>query len=576
MSVNSTQQRYPWLMAPLDWFTVAITPERWAGIFDRAATSVTRFIVRDSTGLARFLRDINPFSRVRESLLPHSGVLRWLDWKVRKGFWTLFWCGIVVLQNWPRRAAIPRSEKPIRLLSAPETYADFQAPTLVVPDDVPYAEKGLGIGLGTQFVHLVQDVYPIVKTHQPEADRDPQTRFDDAYTFLYRIARTPPRWHPDLADAARAGNLLGALGSGGPFAKLLERVSPATDDYVIDLRHMQAYPVREGLCHLGSRIHYQARHRSLVVTGVQYEDRMIAPGSPDWDRAERIALAGLLTHLTVWRQGMEYHVGGLAPVPVVTHNYLPAWHPLRRLLAAHLTRHLTTSVHTHVTLRRTGFDVSGFTFPYDVILRYYDDGAAAFDIRRLDVEHDARARGMSDSLDYPYLAHALRYHRIIERYVAAYVDAYFPGDEALGADPHVRIWFEALDAHIVRGIRAYVPELTRANLVKLCTLLIYSLSVGHTENSLWHYAVFMPTTVRLDGAQQSVGQVQDIVNFQLLIATPTSLLLSDISHLALDGRGAEIMRRFTRDLQELQRDMEAEPSRYWQLFPREVEASVSC
>jgi hypothetical protein len=86
----------------------------------------------------------------------------------------------------------------------------------------------------------------------------------------------------------------------------------------------------------------------------------------------------------------------------------------------------------------------------------------------------------------------------------------------------------------------------------------------------------MPTTVRLDGAQQSVGQVQDIVNFQLLIATPTSLLLSDISHLALDGRGAEIMRRFTRDLQELQRDMEAEPSRYWQLSPREVEASVSC
>ena len=576
MSLNSIQQRYPWLNAPLDWFTFVTTPELWAGVFDRLATRVTRFIVRDSTGLARALRNMNPLSPLRESLLPRSAALRWLDWKLRKGFWTIFWCGIVIMQNWPRRTPIPQPEKPIRLLSAPETYADFRAPTLVVPDDVPYAERGLPIGLGTQFVHLVQDVYPIVKTHQGEAARDPQKRFDDAYTFLYRLVRTPPRWHPDLVEAARAHNLLGALGSGGPFAKLLERVSPTSDEYVIDLRHMQKYPVREGLCHLGSRIHYRTHGRSLVVCGVQYNEQMVTPESGDWDRAERIALAGLLTHLTVWRQGMEYHVGGLAPVPVVTHNYLPAWHPLRRLLAAHMSRHLTTSFNTHVTLRRTGFDVSGFTFPYDVILRYYDDGAASFDIRRLDVELDTRTRGIPDSLDYPYLAHSMRYYKTIERYVKAYVEGYFMSDDVLRSDPHVRVWFEALDAHIVRGIRAYVPELTRQNLVKLCTLLIYSLTVGHTENSLWHYAAFMPTTVRLDGAQQSVGQVQDIVNFQLLIATPTSLLLTDISHLALDKRGVDVMRRFNQELHTLQREMEAEPSRYWQLMPREVEASVSC
>src|SRR5688572_2183272 len=109
MSVNSIQQRYPRLMAPLDWFTFVTTPELWAGVFDRVATSVTRFIVRDSTGFARFLRNLNPLSSVRESLLPHSALLRWLDWKVRKGFWTIFWCGIVVIQNWPRRAAIPRA-----------------------------------------------------------------------------------------------------------------------------------------------------------------------------------------------------------------------------------------------------------------------------------------------------------------------------------------------------------------------------------------------------------------------------------------------------------------------------------
>ena len=77
----------------------------------------------------------------------------------------------------------------------------------------------------------------------------------------------------------------------------------------------------------------------------------------------------------------------------------------------------------------------------------------------------------------------------------------------------------------------------------------------------------MPTTVRQDGRQQSVGEVQNTINFQLLIATPTTLLLADNSHLALDARGAEIMRAFYRDLVETQRRMEAEPQRVLAAFP---------
>ena len=103
-----------------------------------------------------------------------------------------------------------------------------------------------------------------------------------------------------------------------------------------------------------------------------------------------------MTHVTVWRQGMEYHVGGLAPVPVLTHNLLPPAHPLRRLLAPHMNQTMTTNYHTHLTLRRSGFDVTGFAFPYETILRYYDDGAASFDINRLDVQEDARRRGIPE------------------------------------------------------------------------------------------------------------------------------------------------------------------------------------
>ena len=263
--------------------------------------------------------------------------------------------------------------------------------------------------------------------------------------------------------------------------------------------------MHEGLCRLGSRMKFTAPDGRLVVTGIEYEGETIAPGGARWDLAERIALAGLMTHVTVWRQGMEYHVGGLAPVPVVTHNLLPPAHLLRRLLAPHLNQTMTTNYHTHLTLRRSGFDVTGFTFPQQTILRYYDDGAASFDINRLDVEQDAKRRGIPDSLDYPYLPQALRYSRLIDAYVRQYIGHSYQTEAALQSDRDVRAWFEALDQAVVRGVRPLVADLTRDNLIKLCTVLIYSLSVGHTENSLSNYAMFLPTTVRRDGVLPSVG-----------------------------------------------------------------------
>src|SRR5207237_745257 len=138
---------------------------------------------------------------------------------------------------------------------------------------------------------------------------------------------------------------------------------------------------------------------------------------------------------------------------------------------------------------------------------YYDDGARDFDIRRLDVAADARHRGIPDTLDCPWLPQAQRYYDLVRSYVQRYVDLYYPDEAALAGDVPAQIWFESLDRYILGGVRRYVPTLNREALVKLCTLIVYSVSVCHTENSLWNYAVFMPTTVRADGVQQSVGEV---------------------------------------------------------------------
>lgn len=576
MSLNTYQRHHRWLVAPFHCFIFILSPERWAIAFERAAAAMTRTVVFDTTPLARRLQRIDVISSVRNVLLPRSAALRWLDWRLRKDCWTVLWCFIVFTELWVRKTAVPEPEPPIRLLPAPATYDDFQSRHLVVPEEVPRAEKSLGVPLGVQVIHLLQDLYPIVSTHQRDAAGDPRQRYDEAYSLVYRVTRDKAQWHDDLVAASRDRNLLGALAVGGPFAKLLQRAQAGSDAYVIDLDYLNAYGVRPGLCHLGCRINFRALQGALRVSDIEYDGERVTPDSARWDLVERIAQAALVTHVTVWRQGMEYHVGGLVAVPVLSHNYLPAAHPLRRLMAPHFARWITTSKHTHLTLRRQGFDVTGFAFPRDEILRYYEDGAAAFDIRRLDVACDAGARGIGSDLEYPYLPQAVAYYNLFQTYVSRYVDCYYPTEHALQSDPHVRLWFEALDRQLVGGIRSYVADITTPDLMRLCTLLMYSASVAHTENSLRNFAEFMPTTVRQDGRQQSVGEVQNTINFQLLIATPTTLLLADNSHLALDARGAEIMRAFYRDLVETQRRMEAEPQRYWQLFPAELEASVSC
>lgn len=63
--------------------------------------------------VSRLLEALSP---VRAHLFQRSPLFKGLDWRARKGFWSLTWSATVALQRWPRRASLPRHEKPISLL----------------------------------------------------------------------------------------------------------------------------------------------------------------------------------------------------------------------------------------------------------------------------------------------------------------------------------------------------------------------------------------------------------------------------------------------------------------------------
>jgi len=575
MTIQTIQRRSPWLMAPFVLVDILLTPRRWSSGMERAATAVSNALVLDSTGLARFLmRLLNRLSPLRAHILSRSRFLTRVDWAIRKSIWAFTWAFVVFVRLWPRRTPIPVEQKRIRLISAPESYSDFACPLLVVPSDVPSSELTLPGAMSVQSLHLMQDIYPIVTSHQPVAATDAAKRLRQVFPWIYHVVRSAPVWHQDLADAAAQGNLLGVLATAGPFAKLLEKSAEGNGCFEIDLRYLSAYPVRDGLARLGCRVHFAESHGSLAVSGIEYQGRLTKPEDPAWPFVHRIALCTLLTHTTVWRHGMQYHVAGIAPFAAITQD-LPPLHPLRRLLAPHVNQTLSTNFHTHLTLRRSGFDVTGFSFSFETILHYYNEGARNFEIARLDPRSDIQRKGLPDSLKFPYREQAWMYFDLFESYVRRYIDHYYKDDRQLQADAAVRTWFDALDTYIVGGIRNYAPQFAKADLIRLCTLFLYSVTVEHEENSMWNYAVFLPATVHADGSDQSVGEVQSVMNFQMVISSATNKLMTDFTHLALDAGAAGIMRDFQLSLQILQVRMENEPDRYWRILPSDLEASVS-
>jgi hypothetical protein len=573
-TLQAFYRRAPWVRLPIDLLDRLTTARHWIGLAEYVNN--WRGLRPDSTRLARILAALTgtigaPAARLRA----RNSACRRVDWAIRKSVWSVLWSATVCFRFRPRRAWKPRLEKPIRMVPPTVRHPDFKAEVLRFPDSVPLAEASFGSDLWVETLHLFQDIYPIIVPHQDRASNDPATRLEQAYSRLFRWIRTPPRWHEDLVEASKKRDLLGALAVGGPFAKLLDCVDAQKGLYTIDLSHMRRYPVRSGLRQLGCKINYRLENGELAITDLVYGEERAIPGGPNWDAAEQIALASLVTHLTVWRQGMEYHASGLASFPPVTYG-LPPDHPILRLLTPHTMDTTSVSYYTHLTLRRNGFDVWGFAFPLDVLFQYYNDGARNFDLSRLDIRVDKKRRGIPDTLNYPWYTQALRYYELFESYVRPYVEHYYPSEDSLAGDDALHIWFEALDRTIVNGIRSYVPTLDRKGLVDLCTVIIYSVVVGHEENSLWDYAIFMPTVVHEDGLPMTLGEVQCVSNFQFLICSAIGNLMGDFGHLALDAEGAVLMDRLQKDLAALQSEMQRGEDEYWRLYPATLKSSVAC
>lgn len=184
-----------------------------------------------------------------------------------------------------------------------------------------------------------------------------------------------------------------------------------------------------------------------------------------------------VTHLGHTHLVLE--VAGLA-----TFRHLPLYHPVARLLMAHVEGTISVNNSAVLQLLSDGGSIDQ-TFAADMVT-----------IRALAVKtaigHDLRGdslplwlarQGLDDRAvlpDHPWRDDALRIHGAIGRWVTAYVEQTYKDDAAMLADPELREWATALARPGGKGGLTGFGRLdARADLAAVLTELVYIASAGH-------------------------------------------------------------------------------------------------
>jgi hypothetical protein len=304
----------------------------------------------------------------------------------------------------------------------------------------------------------------------------------------------------------------------------------------------------------------------MITDGIDLpaENKRVLSGDDpkEWQRAQRIALATLSTHMTTVRHLGWAHIGVGEAFAAITSTHLSADHPVHTILHPHNFRTTATNNYRVPSLISDETSALPSVFSYDKkhILQLLDDEAGQFDLGRLDPIHDAERRGVIYApIDYPYLRNARLIWSVMERHVRSYLQTFYSNDEEVRQCAEVQNWYQALSQ--VGGAHAYAGPLGIEALVRLITVAMYTGSIEHENvgNLIVNYTTLpqVPSNVRIDGSLPTEAEFQAYMNLVMLTSTPFDPLLGN-NYPGMSAQGKEIMTRMCNTLQELDDVLQAE------------------
>lgn len=429
---------------------------------------------------------------------------------------------------------------------------------------------------------------PPMQEGLPSIDANPAQALDAAYNRRYRKLFNPPK-----LPAEYAGDVdLGRLAVESPYACYLEKIS-SDGNYQWDFWALGKYEHHTGLHSLGVRVLFRAvpdsdpARRRLVAEQIDSERGVSRPGDPDWPLARELALCAATTHMSLVRHFCWTHLIGSSALAIATRNCLPGDHPVRRLLWPHTYGTQDSNLLATKSQLTPGGDFEAiFSFTYRGLCGLFDDSHDGFNLARLHPKWDVERRGLlGGGFALPVHDNRQELFEVMYRHARNYLGHYYASDDNLRQDPYYGCWVQELKRLIPHGTQELlgaVPTLQSA--AHLIAAFIFLESVEHESlgTNLWNYQLWphvQPVRVYRNGQRLPLDVYQRLVNSNFILNVHRTNLLEDFSYLALDSAGADAMRQFSAELQELQHAIDNRPTSpaeaLWRIEPKNLEVNIN-
>lgn len=449
---------------------------------------------------------------------------------------------------------------------------------IMLADDLPHSVVPLQSRLTAAAMNVLLGVIP--NTQQlTRWDRETATAH---LVDIFRGEGTPNLWEDWRTDEGWARAFVQ-----GPCAGDLHREG---DVWVVDASVLALGERRPGVAPLGVKIALEIDEAGPRPAWVQMEDgKRITPRDGDiWGYARLVASAAMQNYVGNVRHVLFLHYVAAQAIAVLVHNHLPWHHPLTRLLIPHAAG--TLAVNWSANRNFMGPNRVGeqnYAFTWKGLQQLVPIGFKAFEWEGYNMPEVFTKRGTSELIKrklYPYGEDALLIWGVIEGYVGDYLSQYYKDDAAVAADATLQTAFVELDPAVAKPLRAT----TLAELRLVLTRLIHMVSVEHKLVSGIAYDYFthpyyFPTIAREGSTMEEAApyreEAENNLMFRYAISAMAWPLMADWSHVALDTKGADAIRRFRQSLVHAGKEIDARNTQrkvpFPHLHPDGLETSVA-
>jgi Lipoxygenase len=505
-----------------------------------------------------------------------SGTQTNLRWQARRRFWdtltTLKFHGEVPTVIHPPSGG----ERPVGLVPFRSKYPTIPIEGAEVANVIPVDEVDKKKQVFTRVQHALVRWVPPAQQGLPSIPADAQTALANAYTPAHR------RCFPAPVRPAERG--LGALAVASPYASYLQSTGPGTFRW--DLGALADFECHAGLVPLGAVVDFELDAHTADLEPVRIETALgvAQPGSSDWGNAERMAMCSITSHASMVRHFNWLHLTAGQPLEAATRNRLPAVHPIRRLLWAHVYgTHAGNELVTAVLLSSGGDFDSIFSLTHRGMCDLFDATAGHFDLASINPRLDAARRGVAAvETATPAQDHWSALYEIILDHVRRYLAIYYASEDAVIDDQALGAWIDDIDQLLPHGVHGVLgPAVTMPGVASLLATVIYLAVVEHeiTGSGLWDYQLWSDTSpVRIyeDGRRVPVDVYQRLVNANLTLNVNRTLLLNDqFACLALDAHGEWAFQEFQQDMLGFQARLDRSTPAPWRIEPRRLKANIN-